>query len=320
MALAGWFDRLERNTIDLRFRYARWREAPMSDQIRHVDIDDGAIDSVGRWPWDRSKLAEAIDEIHRAGAKTIAMDILLIDEQKKESAGVAWLPIPVIVDHDAALARAIGQARCILPVQVAGGSIFGPDWEPPPAQVQLSHLMDTLVSDIRQAPEQVVERAGLTGRYAEKFLVRPRLFKEVAAWRMMRDWDVEGHTAESFGDFLRQRFGEKIDQTGNFPELSLLQQAWDQFEAWRVIRPYLLPPVLAWNSPRHRAPLPAFARAAGGAGFVNAFQDRDGAIRQAPMMRQAPGGNALQFGLAAAAAFAGKSYHDIEITDDEIAF
>ncbi|HWB18746.1 MAG TPA: CHASE2 domain-containing protein, partial [Phycisphaerales bacterium] len=79
MHLLGWFDWLERLTLDLRFHSSRWRSEPMSDQIRHVDIDDGAIDSIGRWPWPRSTFALAIDEINRAGARTIALDLLFSD-------------------------------------------------------------------------------------------------------------------------------------------------------------------------------------------------------------------------------------------------
>ncbi len=63
LAQIGVFDALDRKTIDLRYRRARFEPAPMSDQIRHVDIDPGALNTVGRWPWPRTKLAMALDEL-----------------------------------------------------------------------------------------------------------------------------------------------------------------------------------------------------------------------------------------------------------------
>ena len=69
---AGGFEGWERETIDLRFARAPRAPRPMSNQIVHVDIDDNAIDYYGRWPWDRSKLADVIDELRQAGAGTIA--------------------------------------------------------------------------------------------------------------------------------------------------------------------------------------------------------------------------------------------------------
>ncbi|MHC4081609.1 MAG: hypothetical protein ACYSU2_09860, partial [Planctomycetota bacterium] len=47
--LFGLLEAAERETIDARFTHARWRADPMSDEIRFVDIDDGALESVGRW-------------------------------------------------------------------------------------------------------------------------------------------------------------------------------------------------------------------------------------------------------------------------------
>ena len=41
-AVFGAFERSERLAVDLRFRHARTTAEPMSDEIVHVDIDDGA--------------------------------------------------------------------------------------------------------------------------------------------------------------------------------------------------------------------------------------------------------------------------------------
>ena len=101
--LLGALGALERETIGLRFAHARWRNETMYDQIRFGDIDDGALDSVGRWPWPRSKLADAIDESRLAGAGSIAIDLILDETQDLEYRPRSVDPI----DHDANLAEAL---------------------------------------------------------------------------------------------------------------------------------------------------------------------------------------------------------------------
>ncbi|MFH1419507.1 MAG: CHASE2 domain-containing protein [Planctomycetota bacterium] len=50
--------------------------------IVHVDIDDGALDEVGRWPWRRSQLAEIIRTLDEFGAKSIVVDLLLSEYEE----------------------------------------------------------------------------------------------------------------------------------------------------------------------------------------------------------------------------------------------
>ena len=39
-----------------------------------IDIDDAALETIGRWPWPRSTLAEIVDEVRLAGADVLALD------------------------------------------------------------------------------------------------------------------------------------------------------------------------------------------------------------------------------------------------------
>ncbi|MGH7162095.1 MAG: CHASE2 domain-containing protein, partial [Planctomycetota bacterium] len=65
----GFVQLLEGLTLDQLFRYGRPDPPEASPRVVHVDIDDNALDSVGRWPWPRSRLAEAIAAIDSFGAK-----------------------------------------------------------------------------------------------------------------------------------------------------------------------------------------------------------------------------------------------------------
>ncbi len=59
---------------------------PADDRIVILAIDDDSIDRIGRWPWPRSTMAEAIDKLTAAGARLIGVDIFYSEPQKKTKA------------------------------------------------------------------------------------------------------------------------------------------------------------------------------------------------------------------------------------------
>src|SRR5688572_7107125 len=115
--LAGLLSPLELWLYDQRaLRCQHWTPAP-TDRLVHVDIDDDSQTAIGRFPWHRSVLAEIVEEIHRAGAKAIALDLLLSEPQETQ-----WVPVAGAapsasgeklskeIDHDAQLAEAMRRA------------------------------------------------------------------------------------------------------------------------------------------------------------------------------------------------------------------
>ncbi len=92
-------ERLELLFYDLRFQL-RGKVSPPRD-IVILAIDDKSIERIGRWPWERRRLAEIIDLLHEGGAKVILMDIICAerapgDEQLRKAvaqAGNVLLPI-----------------------------------------------------------------------------------------------------------------------------------------------------------------------------------------------------------------------------------
>src|SRR5947209_20299560 len=75
-------------------------------QLVHLDIDDRAIDVIGRFPWSRSKLARIFDELARANPKAVATDIIFPDPEE-----ATYQPLPngtfARIDGDAIYAAAI---------------------------------------------------------------------------------------------------------------------------------------------------------------------------------------------------------------------
>src|SRR4051794_23177775 len=80
----GYFVPLERALYDFPVTYFQRYAKPPTDKLIHVDTDDGALAQVGQWPWDRSRIASIIEELNRAGAKGIALDILFSEAKKPE--------------------------------------------------------------------------------------------------------------------------------------------------------------------------------------------------------------------------------------------
>jgi class 3 adenylate cyclase/CHASE2 domain-containing sensor protein len=84
LLIAGLYltDRLERaefHTLDLRFRYTN--SIPQSPDIVCVDIDDGSLDTVGRWPWPRHVQAALIEILAECGAEAILVDLTWVEPE-----------------------------------------------------------------------------------------------------------------------------------------------------------------------------------------------------------------------------------------------
>ena len=79
---------IEAQLLDLRFRLRP--DAPPSDQIVLVLIDDRSIREIGRWPWSRGIMADALSWLNAAGARTIGLDLLFAEPEPAAVPG-AWL-------------------------------------------------------------------------------------------------------------------------------------------------------------------------------------------------------------------------------------
>ncbi|MCB9853948.1 MAG: adenylate/guanylate cyclase domain-containing protein [Phycisphaerales bacterium] len=70
---------VDRDVYDVRVREFNTIEA--DDRIVHVDIDDSAVDEVGRWPWRRERIADLLSVINELGAKYILVDLLISEQE-----------------------------------------------------------------------------------------------------------------------------------------------------------------------------------------------------------------------------------------------
>lgn len=100
----GW----ELPLYDVRSRLFTRFSPLASAEVATVLIDDQSIQTMGKWPWPRSLVAIAVDELRRAGASVVAFDLLFDDPQTPELRHDASAPGGIAtIDHDQALARAM---------------------------------------------------------------------------------------------------------------------------------------------------------------------------------------------------------------------
>ncbi|MBT8484939.1 MAG: adenylate/guanylate cyclase domain-containing protein [Phycisphaerales bacterium] len=308
--LLGGFTGVKRMSVDLRFALVPRPDAPMTSEIVHVDIDDQALELVGRWPWDRRKLADVIRELDRAGVRTIAIDLLLADPQQyPEGTGERD------VDHDAELAQAIADASCVLGVVLAEGTkLDEPWWNNDRGRVQLERLLRELGNDIQLTPEEILDGGLLTGARREDFRLRPVFFKRMALWQWLLTRPA-GAPIDKLA--VEAAVAPRLPENyGQYPEEPLIDVTLAQMHAWRL----LTDGDPDGSSHLDQAPLPTLARAAAGVGFVNMDRHQDSVVREVGVERAAPGGAMYSLGLRAAAVHQDLPLDRITTTDDELRF
>jgi len=287
---AGLFERAERLGLDWRFEVAP-RDEPLSDAIRFVDLDDAALDFGGRWPWPRAQLAAAVAEIARAGAKTVALDLLLT-EPEGDGAG------------DLALAQALWAAASVVALESGAAD----PWATAPRARR--EARDLLLHEIAQrwtaAPAAVLAAArpgAVDPTLARDFELRPRTWRQLAARRELLHLERHSTVPVEFAAFSAVLLGKGVEAVE--ADRALLAEVWRDHVAWTGLRERMLEeaPADAEPSLAARPPLPELVLHAAGAGSVDSTADPDGGLREVVPRRAVPGGLALQFGFAAARVF-----------------
>jgi len=102
------------------------READPSFPVRIVDIDEASLAKVGQWPWPRSILARLIERLADAGARAVAIDLILAEPDRLSPESLAreatlrtdLAPIAATLaalpSNDALLAKAMARLPVVL--------------------------------------------------------------------------------------------------------------------------------------------------------------------------------------------------------------
>src|SRR5687767_4466010 len=85
---AGVLVTLEHWIYDQRIKYFQNFTPAPSPLLVHLDMDDAALETIGRWPWPRGNWAEIIDELRLTNPKVIALDVFFSEPEKED-----WRPV-----------------------------------------------------------------------------------------------------------------------------------------------------------------------------------------------------------------------------------
>ncbi len=303
----GGLDFLERQTFDWRTRWF-WRfNEPPSSNIAIVALDDASIDSIGRWPWPRSRLAAVLDEFVRAEVAVAALDLLLDDP---EDPILVRIPDPAAwefgstapkgdrvkeVDGDRLLAEAIEAHGNIV---VAANFQFG-----------------------EKADEDASREAA--NRDQQFRMSLEAMFTLLEAQKTLMDVDLFDRAAEedAVRGILRQLIGRDSTEGPEFKEVQR------KFRAARTLlraseRSSIKAPVTIkqWaRSFEPRAPVPRLANSAALLANVSFDSyDPDGLTRRIPILVQHRDRLWPSLGLAAVLAYWGASAESLRLDGDEL--
>lgn len=309
----GLFSNVELATADWRYQHARTKPVPLSEKIALVVIDDTSLETFGRWPWSRTKIAEAIQELHHLGAKTLALDIQFSEPEPTadDELGVAVAKIPTVVGLD-----------------VSKQWIPGSEWSSPEGQEKWALILQALRTNVERSPDTIIEEAQLAGDFRRQYRAHAVWFKELAVWQFL--WEeyqrsgrlpsIEGVAAGLRGGHLR---GGRVDSL-SVGDRELVEKLLRYARSWASLRQEMsdhADPLVPLGGHTQVPPIPQLSEAAHALGVltnVESTLDTDDDKRRTPVEWQVPGGRVFQIGLVAAAAHEGLKPVDISGSDSEV--
>jgi class 3 adenylate cyclase len=283
VASFGGLDRAEWWSQDFRFKHGRGDKEPLDERVRLVAIDDRALDTVGRWPWSREVFARALDEIHLAGAKAVAVDVTFGDVQSESS--------------DAALAKSFARTPTVVAVDMDEGQLDLRYWGGAEGRRALDAIVAAAGDDLTRPSEAIADGAKLDPARRARFMERASAFKKHVAWRRIVDLRATGTPPADEAAFVLAMTGGDATLR-RFPELVLLREAFARDLAFGALARFMAP-AKGEGSALDAPPIAPVAQAAAGAGFVNSEADADGQYRRVKPFWATPYGSLAQFGLAA---------------------
>lgn len=310
----GALTRLEAAMLDWRARlFARFTPPP-SDRIVHIDIDDNSLSTIGRWPWNRIKLARVVDELRRARAAVVAFD-LLFDESQEPRLVAPTDPKdkPVLLNDDAELASAIRQAgNVLLPVNMS----LGKDLDP-----LLQQAREALENNPELPTDQLIQKLRLSTSQ-QQFLsdkhaaLRASVFRQ----KIAEMFEAAAPTEPTFKQIRAEVLPGLPEYVTEAPQLKTLQFEYDCVISIRALARKL--PNIDMSRFRFgkganlTVPVPLLSEAAATTGFVTFQPEPDGVVRSIPLWLAESKSRYPQFSLAAACLLLKVPMDKLQVTED----
>lgn len=328
---AGLLWRVESLLYDVRADTFQFFLPPPTDQLLHLDIDEGAIESIAateneRFPWPRSILAELIDELALARPKVVGLDIIFPERQKPgyvPPPGATPKPVGpdrvegefALIDHDKLFADALTRLGCaLIPVSLP--------FEPRAEQSDFHKALRAEVArDVTLPQAELVKRMRASGFDA------PDLAEHVTreyldAWReeisiaIAKQLRASPVSAEQLKKSLLRVDKSDIVLDKTFDEL------YGKALSAALIVPFgrAIPPEMPslFSAELQHLPVPPIARAAAYSANIEYPKFRDGVVRAVPLFVRHDDRMYPQMGLAMACAQLDVDVSTLRFTADSV--
>lgn len=272
----GGLAALERWFYDGRALVFQHFTPPSDPRLVHLDIDDAALETIGRWPWPRGTLADVVEEVRLAGADVLALDLIFLEPQPVELQEVGGKTVKT--DHDQRLAEAFQRfGRVLAPISFVNELGYLP--KPPAAQSAAGQVLrGNLELDFRTVAAKLPADVGPLNEddylIARRDALGQRIAEELTRERRSAD-ELRRHLLPSLreedrGSSLAQQFDTKFRYAESVLET----------RRFAMPKPVDCPPVLPGNDPSLQ---PLFAKHTNVTGFANFKRIGDAKVRGLPL-------------------------------------
>ena len=313
----GWLTPLNNWLYDRRVRHCQFFAAPPTDKLIHIDIDDRSLQAKGRWPWPRTYLAQIIEQLQRAGAKVIGLDMIFSESQQPEYRPGDDEKSLVKINHDEQLAQAVARhGNVLIPLSLTHNpNYLTKDYQRAMVEVFYDDLEIT-GEQLAKRLQRDIDRKNLKQQVFNRFLELRREAMHVLIDRELgrRKWHR---------DQLRQLLLPHTDTTlVNSPLLNQFDEVYEQVRSIRLLRRFARPATTTTTRPLSASsplpPIAKFSAVAGMTGFVDYLPYDDGVVRSVPLWTEHRGWLFPQMGLAMACAQLGADINQVRIEPHHI--
>lgn len=317
---AGVLRPLDNWLSDLRSAYCQVFTPTPSNKIVFLDIDDGAIDALGRWPWPRMTMGRMLQELALAKPKVVGLDVILSEaEAAPSSGGPGAGPSPAVGTGDATLASALHDMDVVSALDFLPRQTLSQ--EEVAARDVLQANLELSATQLREALAQRSLAQSMTDHeFQDLFLAQRRA---AAQERVRQAMDAGVRTRAALASSLFPH----VDATLNAPEMILLDDVLGKVLTERGIRRFAMAETPAQAAKAgvkplqvrlNLAPLPIFADAATTGGFVNYEFFHEPTVRYVPMAVDFDGLLYPQMGLQIGCAMMGADLSRVELSRGEV--
>jgi serine phosphatase RsbU (regulator of sigma subunit) len=309
----GWLRTQENWLSDLRSAYCQIFSPKPSDKIVFLDIDDGSIDALGRWPWSRETIGRMLAELAVAKPKAVGLDVVFSEAETQ----VGGVPV-VGKTGDQELAAAISAQ----PVVTALDYVL-PETPSPLERAVRGLLHENLELTQAQVADKLAQQ-GL-GTLADEQLQDLYISQRRIAVQERVHEAMEAGTTVPMA--LAAKLFPHLDLTLNDPKLRLVQNAFGKEASARAMRRFAIdetPAQAGENGVNPLAvdvnlvPIPIFADAATSGGFVNYDFFREPTVRFVPLVAQCDGKIYPQMGLTLGCLMVGADLDHARVSPSEL--